>query len=101
MYVRTVSELWSVGHVRIVGRTQCQVDGCGSRLLCGKLGRNNKTLGQCLLWAVRHERPKHLGFNSFRNCQRIFKFDTQVSYRAVHLRMPQQKLDGAQVARLL
>jgi hypothetical protein len=35
------------------------------------------------------ERPKHLDFNSFRHCQRIFKFNTQVSYRAVHLRMPQ------------
>jgi hypothetical protein len=51
--------------------------------------------------AVRVERPKRLDFNSFRNCQRIFKFNTQVSDRAVNLRMPQQKLNGAQVARLL
>jgi hypothetical protein len=52
-------------------------------------------------WAVRVERPKRSDFDSFRNCQRIFKFNTQVSDRAVHLRMPQQKLNGAQVACLL
>ena len=51
--------------------------------------------------AVRVERPNLLYFNSFRNCQRIFKFNAQIPDRAVHLRMPQQKLNGAQVARFL
>jgi hypothetical protein len=45
-----------------------------------------------------HER---LDFDSFRNSQHFFKFNTQKPDSTVHLRMPQQKLNSAQDARLL
>ncbi|SMO73119.1 hypothetical protein SAMN06265380_10716 [Ruegeria faecimaris] len=36
-----------------------------------------------------------LCFNGFRNSQGIFKFNTKIPDRAVHLCVPQQKLEGA------
>lgn len=38
--------------------------------------------------------------NSFSDGQRIFQFNAQVSHSAIDLRVAQQKLDGAKVARL-
>jgi hypothetical protein len=53
------------------------------------------------VWAVLVARPKRSDFDGFSNNQSVFKFDTQVSDGAVHLCMPQQELNGAQVACLL
>ena len=66
-----------------------------------KLQRSAELADEGLLRAVLVERPKYLYFNSLCYCQRIFKFNAQVTNCAVHLRMPQQQLNGTQVARFL
>lgn len=52
-----------------------------------KLHCGNWACDERPLWAVLVERPKGLYFNGFRDCQCIFKFNTQITNRAVHLRM--------------
>jgi hypothetical protein len=64
-----------------------------------KLQRGIRVCRLSPVWAVRIERPKRLKFNGFCNCQRIFKFDPQLTISAVHLRMSQQQLNGTQAAR--
>lgn len=45
-------------------------------------------------------RPVVSDFNSFGDREYIFKLDTEVSYRTVHLGMTEQELNGAQIASL-
>ena len=45
-------------------------------------------------------RPLWLDFNSFRDCQDIFKLNSEIPNGAVHLGLPKQELNRAQIAGL-
>lgn len=53
------------------------------------------------LWAASADGPKLLNFNDLGDCERIFKFDAQVSDFAVHLGLSKQKPNRPQAAGLL
>ena len=46
------------------------------------------------LWAAFDCGPLALDLNGFRDCQGILKFDTEVSYRTVHLSVAEKELNG-------
>lgn len=56
--------------------------------------------GQRRLWAVSEDGPDSLDFYGLCNRKGILKLDAEVSNSAVHLRMAQQQLHCAKVARL-
>ena len=50
------------------------------------------------LWVVHDGRPKSSDFHSFRDCECVLQFDTEVHDRGVHFGMAKQELDCAQDA---
>ena len=52
-------------------------------------------------WAGFDTGPCYLDLHAFGNGKRIFKIDTQISNCTIHLGVPEQQLNGSEVARLL
>lgn len=65
-----------------------------------KLRRSAGRCDQRLVRATHEGGPVKLDFDSFRDGQRVLKLYAKIPHSAVHFGVPEQELNGAEVARL-